>query len=143
MQILISYAKQQSDDPACTSRLNSDSAAGQQRDWQVLVRHFRSLRASLLVHDNAGPFAVRVSLWATDVTLQAQDYAECLKSLQGLYQQLDQAIGHHSSACDVTVLTQGNHGLHDNKVLTPHWLNGAWIIYFQLQACTTVAAIPA
>ena len=62
--------------------------AGQQREWQVLVRQFRSLRASLLAHGNVGPLAIRASLWALDVTLRAEDYAECLKSLQGLVQQL-------------------------------------------------------
>lgn len=63
-------------------------SAGQQREWQVLVRQFRSLRASLLAHGNVGPLAIRTSLWALDVTLRAEDYAECLKSLQGLVQQL-------------------------------------------------------
>ena len=105
------------------------------------MRQFRSLRASLLVHTNAGSFAVRVSLWATDVTLHAQDYAECLKSLQGLSQQLDQAIGHHSSACDVIMLSQGNHEMNDKKVPMPDGLSSAWIIYFVLSACVSRAAI--
>ena len=73
--------------------------AGQQRDWQVLVRQFRSLRASLLAHGNVGLLAIRASLWALDVTLHAQDYAECLKSLQSLVQHLFPALLKDSPPC--------------------------------------------
>lgn len=101
--------------------------AGQQRDWQVLVRQFRSLRASLLAHGNVGLLAIRASLWALDVTLHAQDYAECLKSLQGLVQQLFPALLRDRRPCPaVRSHTHGHE--HGGKQVVPlgcsHGLNG-------------------
>ena len=59
-----------------------------QPDWHVLVRRFRSLRATLVSHADSSLFAAQVYLLSTDVSLHAADHAECLKSLQALVQQL-------------------------------------------------------
>ena len=60
----------------------------QKGGWQLLLRRFRSLRATLVSQGNVSWFAVRVYLWSTDVSLCAPDHAECLKGLQPLVCQL-------------------------------------------------------
>ena len=68
------------------------STSAGQPDWQVLVRRFRSLRATLVSHADLSLFAAQVYLLSTDVSLHAADHAECLKSLQALVQQLLPAL---------------------------------------------------
>ena len=112
--------------------------AGQQRDWQVLVRLFRSLRASLLAHGNVGLLAIRASLWALDVTLRAQDYAECLKSLQGLVQQLFPALLQDSPPCPAIRSHTHSHGQGDEQVVSlgfSHALTALNLPYVHSSVC--------
>ncbi len=73
--------------------------AEQNTIWQVLLRRFRSLRATLVSHDQISWFAVRVYLWSTDVSLYSTDHAECLKALQALVCQLFPALDAQDKAC--------------------------------------------
>ena len=78
---------------------NPVSVAEQRPNWQVLLRRFRSLRATLVSHDNVSWFAVRVYLWSTDVSLYSTDHAECLKALQALVCQLIPSLDTEDKAC--------------------------------------------
>ena len=73
--------------------------AEQNSNWQVLLRRFRSLRATLVSHDKISWFAVRVYLWSTDVSLYSTDHAECLKALQALACQLFPVLDAQDKAC--------------------------------------------
>ena len=75
------------------------SAAEQNSNWQVLLRRFRSLRATLVSHDKISWFAVRAYLWSTDVSLCSTDHAECLKALQALVCQLFPVLDTQDKAC--------------------------------------------
>lgn len=111
---------------ALGSRSFDDEGSTRQQQWQVLVRQFRSLRASLLAHGNDGLLAVRVPLWALDVTLHAQDYAECLKSLQGLVLQLFPAVLQCHPPCQAALsyMHSSDHGNNKGDV---DWGREAWM----------------
>lgn len=81
---------------ACQTSCNQGAG---RPDWQVLVRRFRSLRATLVSHADLSLFAARVYLLSTDVSLHAADHAEYLKSLQALVQQLLPSLNAQALQC--------------------------------------------
>lgn len=92
--------------------------AGQQREWQVLVRRFRSLRATLLTERDISYFSVRVYLWSTDVSLRAVDHAECLKALQALVHQLLPVFTAQQSNLQILSLLADSNSELDTEVCT-------------------------
>ena len=75
-------------------------ATADQADWRLLVRRFRSLRATLVAHADVSLFAAQVYLLSTDVSLCAADHAETLKSLQALVQDLLPELIHRAGDQD-------------------------------------------
>lgn len=90
----------------------------QKSGWQLLLRRFRSLRATLVSQGDVSLFAVRVYLWSTDVSLCAPDHTECLKGLQPLVCQLFPVFSHQQQRHQSQTFLESNNDSVDTQVCT-------------------------
>ena len=92
----------------------------QKGGWQLLLRRFRSLRATLVSQGNVSLFAVRVYLWSTDVSLRAPDHTECLKGLQPLVCQLFPVFSHQQQSFQSQTFFESSNNSVDTEVCTQY-----------------------
>lgn len=114
----------------------------QKGGWQLLLRRFRSLRATLVSQGNVSLFAVRVYLLSTDVSLCAPDHTECLKGLQPLVCQLFPVFSHQQQRYQSQTFLESSKNSVDTEVCTScHFQLFHYICRRNAQSCLAAPTI--